>query len=196
MRLKEPEKAENLAFCAFQLFSERGINQVNMDAIAAEAGVTKGSVYHHFRSKKEVILKACECYYSRWYESTHEETLKEDTFLGKLEKAIQFSVRSCLLDRKNRVFTLEILTLSLYDEDVLKSWAAFYKRAHGFYLDLLKQAIATGEIVDLGDPEDRVDVMLRTMEGVKQQAHFDKKICTDESEALICTQLLKMLTHG
>ncbi|RXZ83193.1 TetR/AcrR family transcriptional regulator [Paenibacillaceae bacterium] len=35
-----------------RLFSEFGYEQVEVDRVAAEAGVTIGSLYHHFKSKK------------------------------------------------------------------------------------------------------------------------------------------------
>ena len=45
-------KPDELAAAAFALFSTRGIAGVNMDEIAAGAGVTKGSLYWHYASKK------------------------------------------------------------------------------------------------------------------------------------------------
>lgn len=198
MLATKPEKADEIGRCAFQLFGERGINQVNMDAIAAAAGVTKGSVYHHFRSKQEVTLSACDCYYRDWHRNALKEIRKGTTHLEALEYAIRFSVRSCLFDRRNRVFTLEILTLSLYDEVVKNSWRQFYNAAHAFYENLLQQAIDSGEIAPTIREQGvkfRVDTMLRTMEGIKLEAHFNEEIRNNKQELAICRELLKMLTH-
>ena len=194
MRRKEPEKAEKLLACAFKLFSERGIAKVNIDAIAAEAGVTKGSVYHHFKSKKEIILGACAHYYSTWQKNTYREILKGQTALEKLEMAIRFSVRSCLLDSKNRIFTLEILTLSLHEDAVRQSWAQFYDSARQFYVNLVNEAVSNDELAHSEDIEAKVNFMLCTMEGIKQQAHFDKKICTKKSEENICSHLMNIIS--
>ena len=193
MRRKEPEKAEKLAQCAFKLFSERGIGKVNMDAIAAEAGVTKGSVYHHFKSKQEVILAACNYYYDRWRQYTLREIDLKENSLERLAAAIAFSVRSCLIDSKNRIFTLEILTLSLYDEQVRQSWARFYDSARLFYIKLVRAAIAEGAMKSPACVEEKVNLMLCAMEGIKQQAHFEKHICSRKSEENICRQLMDML---
>ncbi|MFZ9936222.1 MAG: TetR/AcrR family transcriptional regulator [Luteolibacter sp.] len=57
---------DKLAACAFALFSQRGIGRVRMDDIAGSAGVTKGSLYWHYRSKDEVIHAACRHYYQSW----------------------------------------------------------------------------------------------------------------------------------
>ena len=40
---------------AERLFGSEGFGSTTMDDIAVEAGVTKGAVYHHFKSKREVF---------------------------------------------------------------------------------------------------------------------------------------------
>ena len=40
---------------ARKLFTERGFSATSVDAIAQEAGVAKGAVYHHFSSKEEIL---------------------------------------------------------------------------------------------------------------------------------------------
>src|SRR6187401_3295952 len=101
MPITETDRAESLLVSAFHLFSENGIAGVNMDAIAHHAGVTKGSLYHHYTSKKEVILGPCDFYYARWKQNTLGEINGLEDPLAKLEAAVRFSVRSCLLDRAN-----------------------------------------------------------------------------------------------
>lgn len=186
-------KAEQLVDCAFRLFSERGIDKVNMDAIAAEASVTKGSLYHHFKSKKEVILAACNRYYHSWQRAVACEMLKARTAEGKLELAIRYSVRSCLIDKHNRIFTMEILTLALYDAEVRASWAQFYDTARNYYINLVADCVKNKKGGDFDSIEERVNLMLCTMEGIKQQALFEKKICSKKNEERICRQLLDMV---
>jgi TetR/AcrR family transcriptional repressor of mexJK operon len=45
---------------AHRLFSERGFDGASMDAIAAEAGVSKPTVYRHFESKESLFDAALE----------------------------------------------------------------------------------------------------------------------------------------
>ena len=139
-------KAEELAQAAFDLFCSRGIDRVNLDEIAAAAGVTKGSLYWHYASKKEVVLAACDLYYARWREQIGAATGDAETAYGKLEAAIAYSVRSCLLDEANRVFSTEIVALSLYDTEVRASWAGFLDETERFFLGLTHQAVGRGEL--------------------------------------------------
>jgi len=191
-RTATPAKAEELAQAAFELFCGRGIDRVNLDEIAAAAGVTKGSLYWHYSSKKEVVLAACDLYYARWREQIRAATDHAATAYGKLEAAIAYSVRSCLLDEANRVFSTEIVALSLYDLDVRASWAGFLDETERYFLGLTHQAVGRGEL--LCDDVDRaVDLMLAAMEGIKQTALFRPQICAPQSEQRTGRRLLSLL---
>jgi AcrR family transcriptional regulator len=51
-------KRQELIDTAIQLFSEHGFHNTGIDWIAKEANVSKKTMYHHFRSKEELILAA------------------------------------------------------------------------------------------------------------------------------------------
>ena len=54
-RARDPEATrERLLHCAFQEIYEHGYAGSSLDQILAEAGVTKGALYHHFGSKAEL----------------------------------------------------------------------------------------------------------------------------------------------
>jgi len=185
-------KGEELAIAAFTLFSNRGIDRVNMDEIAAAAGVTKGSLYWHYSSKKEVILATCELYYAKWRTQITSAMDQADTAYGKLEAAIAHSVRSCLLDDNNRVFSTEIVALSLYDTDVRAGWAGFLEETERLFLGLTHRAVGRGEL-ECDDVDRAVDLMVAAMEGIKQIALFRPQICGPQSEHRIRVRLMSLL---
>lgn len=55
---KDSPKQAAVLRSAIQLFAERGFAATEVDAIAAAAGVAKGTVYHYFKSKDELFLAA------------------------------------------------------------------------------------------------------------------------------------------
>ncbi|NIR58393.1 MAG: TetR/AcrR family transcriptional regulator [Gammaproteobacteria bacterium] len=47
---------QRILAAATRLFGERGYDSVSVTAIAAEAGVSKANIFHHFKSKRELYL--------------------------------------------------------------------------------------------------------------------------------------------
>lgn len=64
MRMKQPKlsKKEQLVLTAVKLFAKNGFHATGVDTIAAESGVTKRTLYAHFRSKEELVLAALRQY--------------------------------------------------------------------------------------------------------------------------------------
>jgi AcrR family transcriptional regulator len=68
---------ERIVAAAARLFYNEGIRAASVDAIAEKAGVTKKTLYYHFRSKDELIAAYLESrdqptldLYARWFEQT------------------------------------------------------------------------------------------------------------------------------
>jgi AcrR family transcriptional regulator len=47
---------DELLSAALRVFADRGYREASMDAVAAEAGYSKGALYWHFSSKEELLL--------------------------------------------------------------------------------------------------------------------------------------------
>lgn len=64
--MTQSSKREQLIQAALELFSRKGYHAVGIDAISERAGVTKKTLYHHFKSKEELILAALRYYDERY----------------------------------------------------------------------------------------------------------------------------------
>ena len=190
-----PQMRAKLAKSAFELFARQGIKNVNLDEVAAHAGVTKGSLYWHYKSKKEVILAACAYYYRRWQRRAHAQIALDNDPLKQLKRVLRFSVQSCLFDPTNRVFTSEILALSLQDSDILASWAQFYDTVRELFIGLVQAAVARGQL-KIDDPRTAVDWMLATIEGIKQRASFEPQICTPSQREILVRGLVRFVSRA
>lgn len=182
---------EKLAQSAFELFAQRGIKNVNLDEIAAHAGVTKGSLYWHYASKKELILAACDYYFRQWRERTDVVVALDDDPLDRFKRAIRASVDSCLFDPTNRVFTSEVMVLALQDPDVLAARAAFFKDVCDYYTRLLEAARAAGQI-DLADPREAVEWIIAVIDGIKHRAVLEPDFCTTKNRDRLIDDLMRV----
>lgn len=183
-------RADELAASAFTLFSSRGIAGVTMDAIAADASVTKGCLYWHYKSKDELVQAACRHYYQNWHRMSQRSISTVADPVERLKVVVRASVHSCLIDESNRVFTLEILTLSLYDKAVRDGWRQFFEAVRIFYISLAESAAGS---LAVDHCESAVDTMLSAMEGYKLRAVFEPALCSKSAEAEITGQLLRIL---
>ncbi len=190
-----PQMRAKLAKSAFELFARQGIKNVNLDEVAAHAGVTKGSLYWHYKSKKEVILAACAYYYRRWQRQAHAQIALDNDPLKQLKRVLRFSVQSCLFDRTNRVFTSEILALSLQDSDILASWAQFYDTVRELFIGLVQAAVARGQL-KMDDARTAVDWMLATIKGIMQRGSFEPQICTPSQREVLVRGLVRIVSRA
>jgi AcrR family transcriptional regulator len=77
MPVNSDDTRERIVAAAARLFYNEGIRAASVDAIAEKAGVTKKTLYYHFRSKDELIAAYLQSrdqptldLYARWFEET------------------------------------------------------------------------------------------------------------------------------
>ncbi len=187
-----PHMPPLLARSAFELFADSGFANVNLDQIAARAGVTKGSLYWHYRNKKELILAACDHYYRHWQTDVEHAIAQGASPLERLRLALVFSVDSCIIDTRNRLFTTGVFMLMQEDADVRVSWSRFYGAVRAFYVGLVTAAQREGT-PSPRDARRQVDLMLEAMEGLKLRAGFEPHIARPAERKAIVAGLLGVL---
>ena len=74
---------ENVLTVSAKLFLEKGFDKTSIQDIAEAAGISKGAIYHHFKSKDEIIRAVTENQ-TKTTKSMLESWLSEtDTLTGK-----------------------------------------------------------------------------------------------------------------
>lgn len=190
-----PHMPAKLAEAAYELFAENGFNDVTLDQIAAGAGVTKGSLYCHYRSKHELILAACNHYYRTYQQRVHAELAPLTDPLERLQRILELSVHTCVVDHHSRVFTTGVFVLSLQNDEVRAGWAQFYDTVREMYVGLVAACVAAGQL-DVPDPREAVDMMLAAIEGVKMRAAFEPQIAAPSEQEAIVRGLMSILAAG
>lgn len=57
---------------ALAVFAERGFRSTRLEEVAEAAGVTKGTIYHYFANKEELLLRAIEHYHEQSFGKVEE----------------------------------------------------------------------------------------------------------------------------
>src|SRR5690242_13997672 len=74
---RRPEdRPDELLEAALHIFAERGYANTKLEDIAAKVGVSKGTIYHYFATKEDLLLRALEHYHDRAFQPL-EEVLSE-----------------------------------------------------------------------------------------------------------------------
>lgn len=84
--IKSKRSKDQIIQVALSLFSNKGYNETTMADLVAATGLSKGAVYHHFKSKEEILQLLME-----------KETIALSTFLEELSKNEEVSSTDRLL---------------------------------------------------------------------------------------------------
>ena len=84
------EARERVLRAAHQLFVNHGFADVSMQQIAASAGITKATMYHHYRSKEALFLDVCHREVEQMRAGLEEIVRDERPFPEQLYAVIRF----------------------------------------------------------------------------------------------------------
>ncbi len=172
------ETRRQILAAALKLFPSRGVHGVSVEAVADAAGVSRGIVYHHFGSKRDLHLMQDAGLDRVWEAAQH-----EDAVTGLHE----FLRQNCRFHSKTASAIHIGRYLALTDPDVRKSFEASYIRARKLFLKGLVARLAEeGHLHPEWTPEDAVEVLmvLTSAESFDSVVRYAKR-SLDEGAALL-----------
>ncbi len=99
---RRPEdRPQELLDAALKVFAAQGYRSARLEEVAEAAGVTKGTIYHYFATKEELLLGVIDHYQARAF-GRIEEVLRDNQ--GSVSMRIRLIVRKAFLgaDRAHR----------------------------------------------------------------------------------------------
>jgi len=123
---------EQLVETGMELFKREGFDKVTVDRICAEAGVTKGSFYHHFKTKNELLLN----YYNILLSNPMNmalNILEENDPKEQLWMAIEYSINATISLGADLLHHMLVADMSQGGE----IFTPYYSQQHGDTKDYL-----------------------------------------------------------
>lgn len=173
--MPEPQPKENtfdrICQSAVRIFSSKGYHKTTMDDIAAEAGLTKGAIYWHFKNKRELFKFLIE---SRFKEL---DKLISTALSGKASPPSKIQNVFCVcLDyyEKNRDFCALIKVfhsegIVLIDKE-FETWLRnIYARYREMLAAVIRQGMADGSFAPGIDPAMAGAVLIAAFDGLSFQ---------------------------
>ena len=87
------QKKEQILASALTVMTNKGYFGSTMDDIVEESQMSKGAIYHYFKSKKEVYLAVIDYWEKKYTAILGQEVNQQKSSLGALKKLFQ----TCLL---------------------------------------------------------------------------------------------------
>ena len=145
-RPKDLGKRAAILEAAKQLFAREGFNGVSMDQIAAEAGVSKLTVYSHFGDKDALFAAAVQAKCA--------EMLPDALFEIELTGSVRDQLKAigeaffALITSEEAISTHRMMMVPGNIDDRLKQtfWEAGPQRTHDAFAALLQALVAKGEL--------------------------------------------------
>ena len=145
-RPKDLGKRAAILEAAKRLFSNEGFNGASMDQIAAEAGVSKLTVYSHFGDKEALFSAAVR--------AKCEEMLPDDLFAQELKGPLRTQLKViagaffALVSSDEAISTQRMMMALGQADDPLRKlfWEAGPQRTHDAFAAFLQSRVEAGEL--------------------------------------------------
>jgi AcrR family transcriptional regulator len=161
-RSPDPEALkEEVIRAASALIAERGIEDTSMRQIADAAGVSTGTINHHFGNKRGLVIAAMDFTYAL----RDREQYRRLSPTAQLKRLMQSWVLTPTIRRWAK-FWLEYVSHAGRDDELRARHEERYVRQRRFYVRIFREGMASGEFRSDLDPEDVADTWLALLNGM------------------------------
>ena len=163
------ERREQIVRVCGEAIAERGYSATSVREIAARAGVSVGTLLHHFGSKDAILAAALQDAAKTWNRGEAEILSGPGTPTERLEELVVWLLTDPLCDRLWRIYTA-FMHEAVFDEGLEASVLQANAEWDGALAACIREAIDAGELT--GDDPDLIGQSLTTLlEGVAIQVH-------------------------
>jgi AcrR family transcriptional regulator len=177
---------------AREVIIERGYEAANFQAIASRAGLSRPTMHYYFHTREEIY----DCLIAEAYSIVADciaQAKREDTLLNQLSEFVAAAYRSGFADRSMMRFTITARLESHRSPSLRENPGPVVSAVHAFYVSIVDEAMARGEIPPGTDAEAVVNMLLAMFLGMGFYAGF---IADEKDMSVIAKQLHQMMAHG
>lgn len=177
---------------AMRLFTEVGYEQTSVQHITQEVGIAKGTFYHHFASKEDLLAQIASWQADAVLERV-EEFSREMTGDPLREIGMMIGMFARWKFEEQPGLTRTYLKVMYRDENLAlrtKLVTTYFEKLAPIFADVLAEAKEMG-VCDIDDPETSADVMLAMMRGMSD--HLAELLLAAEGQP---DKLAEVLDHA
>ena len=153
-RALKQERRVEIMEAALRCFNRSGYRRTTMDDVVSESGLSKGTIYWHFKDKKHLFLETFDWLINQiGNEITHSIFQESLSPSYRLEVSLQSIITASESDMEFSTFPLQFLLEMVEDEDFM----AHYKELIGAFAEevqkLIDEGIRSGEFSQVNSEE-------------------------------------------
>ena len=143
------DKKNQILDAALQIFVKKGYSETRMDDIVQESGMSKGAIYHHYSSKKDLFLELIDYWEVYCFPNILDKKYKNKSASGKLREIVKDIIVT--FKKKKYVFLaeLEIWSLSNHDDVVRKKTKLLYMNLLELFSNIIQDGIEKKEFKNI-----------------------------------------------
>ena len=170
MQQRSEETRARILEAAIKQFSVNGYNKASVDNICAQAGVSKGAFYHHFKTKQDVFLALLDGWLQTFDQAI--EASKDRPVPETFQMMTEYFPYMFQSASENLPMFLEFLLQASRDETIWQASIAPYRRYHKHFASLIKKGIAEGSFANV-NPDLAARLIVSAAMGLLLQSLLD-----------------------
>lgn len=170
---QQNNKKDLIMSAALKVMTKKGYYSSTMDDIVLESGMSKGAIYHYYKSKKEVYLELI-VYLESKYTDMFATVNRESTSAKQLKKL--FTIWSDQLQKEPDFFqSFSIFqSMSRHDKDFKQAMQRMYNRFQKFIELIIIEGIKSKEFKKI-DPKTSALSLILNLDGISWFSLFESK---------------------
>ena len=145
----ENKSKNRIMDAALQVFVSKGYSDTRMDDIVEMSGLSKGAIYHHYKSKKDLFISLIEHWENFSFPNIFDKDLDEISSSDALRGIVNDIVVTFKKNKHVFLAELEFWSLANHDEDVRLKTRSLYVKLLNLFKNIITKGIDRGEFKNI-----------------------------------------------
>lgn len=141
-------RKETIFDAAVRCFNENGYHGTSIDSIAEHARISKGGIYYHFNSKKDLFLELFHYRVGKYFDQIKALIREVDDPEKRLRLFIDRSIRIFKENEDFFKFCIEFLAMGVREPGIRRVMTAFYRDSVTTFRQIIEEGIKAGTFID------------------------------------------------
>ena len=134
---------------ALNVFVKKGYAETRMEDIVELSGLSKGAIYHHYNSKRDLFLSLIEHWENYSFPNIFNKDLDKNTASDVLRQIVKDIVDSFKNNKKVFLAELEFWSLANHDDDVRHKTKQLYIKLLKLFKSIISHGIKNNEFKNI-----------------------------------------------